>query len=175
VDARRPPRDRLYVVDITSDLAVAACHSVAVGRWERVLAEVLGCFAGRFGRVEPRRAAGQFVTGLLADLEVKTCWQLAEQAGHARPDAMQRLLYRAVWDADAVRDDLRQLIAGRFGAPDAVLVVDDTGDLKKGVHTVGVVRWGVDEVPAGAGPFPTPSSRTGRARFRASGSPVTTA
>lgn len=140
MDAWRPPRDRLYVVDITSDLAVAACHSVAVGRWERVLAEVLGCFAGRFGRVEPRRAAGQFVTGLLADIEVKTCWQLAEQAGLARPDAMQRLLYRAVWDADAVRDDLRQLIAGRFGCPDAVLAVDETGDLKKGIHTVGVQR-----------------------------------
>ncbi|WP_157630212.1 IS701 family transposase [Salinispora arenicola] len=127
-------------MDTTSDLAVAACHSVAVGRWERVLAEVLGCFAGRFGRVEPRRAAGQFVTGLLSDCEVKTCWQLAEQAGHARPDAMQRLLYRAVWDADAVRDDLRQLITDRFGAPDAVLAVDETGDLKKGTHTVGVQR-----------------------------------
>ncbi|WP_327027288.1 IS701 family transposase [Micromonospora sp. NBC_01739] len=100
----------------------------------------MGCFAGRFGRVEPRRAAGQFVTGLLADLEVKTCWQLAEQAGHARPDAMQRLLYRAVWDADAVRDDVRQLIAGRFGCLDAVLAVDETGDLKKGIHTVGVQR-----------------------------------
>ncbi|GGM68162.1 transposase [Micromonospora sonchi] len=80
------------------------------------------------------------MTGLLADLEVKTCWQLAEQAGHARPDAMQRLLYRAVWDADAVRDDLRQLVADRFGGPDAVLVVDETGDLKKGTHTVGVQR-----------------------------------
>ncbi len=105
-----------------------------------MLAGVLGCFAGRFGRVEPRRAAGEFVTGLLSDLEVKTCWQLAEQAGHARPDAMQRLLYRAVWDADAVRDDLRQLITDRFGGPDAVLVVDETGDLKKGTHTVGVQR-----------------------------------
>ena len=101
---------------------------------------VLGCFAGRFARVEPRRAAAAFVTGLLADLEAKTCWQLAERAGHARPDALQRLLYRAVWDADAVRDDLRQLIADRFGGPDAVLVVDETGDLKKGTHTVGVQR-----------------------------------
>jgi SRSO17 transposase len=101
---------------------------------------VLGSFAGRFGRVEPRRAAAAFVTGLLTDLEVKTCWQLAEQAGHARPDAMQRLLYRAVWDADAVRDDVRQVIVGRFGDPDAVLVVDETGDLKKGTHTVGVQR-----------------------------------
>ncbi|MFG3715774.1 IS701 family transposase [Micromonospora sp. NPDC047730] len=100
----------------------------------------MGCFAGRFGRVEPRRAAGEFVTALLSDLEVKTCWQLAEQTGHVRPDAMQRLLYRAVWEADAVRDDLRQLIVDRFGGPDAVLVVDETGDLKKGTHTVGVQR-----------------------------------
>ncbi|MEU8387915.1 hypothetical protein [Micromonospora sp. NPDC048842] len=53
--------------------------------------------------VHSRSAAG-FVTRLLSDLEVKTCWQLAEQAGHGRPDAMQRLLYRAKWDADAVRD-----------------------------------------------------------------------
>ncbi|MEV0611517.1 IS701 family transposase [Polymorphospora rubra] len=104
------------------------------------MAGVLGCFAGRFGRVEPRRAAATFVTGLLSDLEVKTCWQLAEEAGHARPDAMQRLLYRAVWDADGVRDDLRALVVGRFGDPDAVLVPDETGDLKKGTHTVGVQR-----------------------------------
>ncbi|MFI6333278.1 IS701 family transposase [Micromonospora chersina] len=101
---------------------------------------MLASFAGRFGRVEPRRTATAFVIGLLSDIEVKTCWQLAEQAGHARPDGMQRLVYRAVWDADAVRDDLRQVIVGRFGDPDAVLVVDETGDLKKGVHSVGVQR-----------------------------------
>ncbi|HET6481193.1 MAG TPA: IS701 family transposase [Actinoplanes sp.] len=97
-------------------------------------------FAGRFARVEPRRAAAGFVTGLLADLEIKTCWQVAEQAGHARPDAMQRLLYRAEWDADAVRDDVRKVVVDRLGDPDGVLVVDETGDLKKGVHTVGVQR-----------------------------------
>jgi SRSO17 transposase len=119
---------------------VAAGHSLDPAGWRRVLAGVLGSFAGRFGRVEPRRAAAAFVAGLLSDIEVKTCWQLAERAGHARPDAMQRLLYRAVWDADAVRDDLREVIAGRFGDPDAVLVVDETGDLKKGAHTVGVQR-----------------------------------
>ena len=98
-----------------------------------MLARVLTSFAGRFGRVEPRRTAAAFVTGLLAEIEVKTCWQLAEQAGFARPDAMQRLLYRAAWDADAVRDDLRALVVDRFGDPDAVLIVDETGDLKKGV------------------------------------------
>ncbi|SCF03444.1 DDE superfamily endonuclease, partial [Micromonospora haikouensis] len=82
---------------MTSDLAVAACHSVDPGRWRQVLTGVCDAFAGRFGRVEPRRTAVAFVTGLLADIEVKTCWQLAQRAGHARPDAMQRLLYRAVW------------------------------------------------------------------------------
>jgi SRSO17 transposase len=81
-----------------------------------------------------------FVTGLLAELEVKTSWQLAEHAGYARPDAMQRLLYRAKWDADAVRDDVRQVVIDRLGDPDGVLVVDETGFLKKGVHTVGVQR-----------------------------------
>ncbi|MFC7549985.1 IS701 family transposase [Plantactinospora sp. GCM10030261] len=101
---------------------------------------MIDSFAHRFARVEPRRAAAGFVTGLLADLEVKTCWQLAEQAGHTRPDRMQRLLYRAKWDADAVRDDVRQVVVDRLGDPDGVLVVDETGDLKKGVHTVGVQR-----------------------------------
>jgi SRSO17 transposase len=127
-------------VDKHPDLAVAAGHSVNAAGWRRVSALVLDRFAGRFARVETRRTAAEFVTGLLSDLEVKTSWQLAEHAGHERPDAMQRLLYRAKWDADAVRDDVRQVVIDRLGDPDGVLVVDETGDLKKGVHTVGVQR-----------------------------------
>ena len=127
-------------MDKHSDAAVAAGHSVNAAGWRRVSALVLDRFAGRFTRVEPRRAAAGFVTGLLADLEVKTSWQLAEHAGHDRPDAMQRLLYRAKWDADAVRDDVRQVVIDRLGDPDGVLVVDETGDLKKGTHSVGVQR-----------------------------------
>jgi SRSO17 transposase len=127
-------------VDKQLDLAVAAGHSVNAVGWRRVSALVLDRFAGRFTRVEPRRTAAEFVTGLLGDLEVKTSWQLAEYAGHDRPDAMQRLLYRAKWDADAVRDDIRQVVIDRLGDPDGVLVVDETGDLKKGVHSVGVQR-----------------------------------
>jgi len=119
---------------------VAESHSVEPAQWARTIDLVTRSFAGRFARVEPRRAAAGFVTGLLADLEIKTCWQVAEQAGHARPDAMQRLLYRAEWDADAVRDDVRKVVVDRLGDPDGVLVVDETGDLKKGVHTVGVQR-----------------------------------
>jgi SRSO17 transposase len=127
-------------VDKHSDLAVAAGGSVDLARWRQVTDEVIDSFAGRFARVEPRRAAAGFVTGLLADVQVKTCWQLAEQAGHDRPDKMQRLLYRAKWDADAVRDDVRDLVADRLGDADGVLVVDETGDLKKGTSTVGVQR-----------------------------------
>lgn len=119
---------------------MAESHSVEPAQWARTIDLVTRSFAGRFARVEPRRAAAGFVTGLLADLEIKTCWQVAEQAGHARPDAMQRLLYRAEWDADAVRDDVRKVVVDRLGDPDGVLVVDETGDLKKGVHTVGVQR-----------------------------------
>jgi SRSO17 transposase len=80
------------------------------------------------------------VLGLLSDTANKTCWGLAEHAGHRRPDPMQRLLRTAVWDADAVRDDVRDLVVAGLTHPDAVLVVDETGDLKKGVHTVGVQR-----------------------------------
>jgi SRSO17 transposase len=127
-------------VDTTSDLAVAESHSLEPAQWRRTIDLVTSSFAGRFARVEPRRAAAGFVTGLLADLEIKTCWQLAEQAGHGRPDAMQRLLFRAKWDADAVRDDVRKVVVDRLGDPDGVLVVDETGDLKKGMHTVGVQR-----------------------------------
>ena len=119
---------------------MAESHSVSPAQWLRTIDLVTGCFAGRFTRVEPRRAAAGFVTGLLAELEIKTSWQLAEQAGHARPDAMQRLLYRAKSDADKVRDDVRDLVVDRLGDPEGVLVVDETGDLKKGVHTVGVQR-----------------------------------
>jgi SRSO17 transposase len=119
---------------------VAADRSVDPVRWQQVSDRVIGSFAGRFARVEPRRAAAGFVTGLLASLEVKTSWQLAELAGHSGPDKMQRLLYRANWDADAVRDDVRQVVVDRLGDPEGVLVVDETGDLKKGRHSVGVQR-----------------------------------
>lgn len=137
--------------------------------------EGLARIAGRFTRVEPRATARALVTGLLSSVPRKNCWWLAEAAGHGTPDAMQRLLRTARWDADEVRDDVRSYVSDHLGHPGGVLVPDETGFLKKGVTSVGVVRWGADEVPAWAGPFPTPSSRTGRARFRASGSPVTTA
>jgi SRSO17 transposase len=101
---------------------------------------MMGRIAGRFARVEPRRRAGALVAGLLAPLPRKNCWTLAEHAGDATPDGMQHLLSRAVWDADAVRDDVRGYVVEHLGDPGAVLVVDETGDLKKGTVTVGVQR-----------------------------------
>jgi SRSO17 transposase len=80
------------------------------------------------------------VLGLLSDLPPKNCWTIAEHAGDASPDGVQHLLARAVWDADAVRDDVRALLVEHLGDPDAVLVVDETGDRKKGSHTAGVQR-----------------------------------
>jgi SRSO17 transposase len=121
---------------------VAAGHSVDVdpARWQVGLEELLGRLAGRFGRVEPRRRARAFVLGLLAELPRKNCWTIAEHAGDPSPDGMQHLLARAVWDEDAVRDDLRDYVVEHLGDPGAVLVVDETGDLKKGVQSVGVQR-----------------------------------
>ncbi len=95
---------------------------------------------GRFARVEPRRRAASFIRGLLAGLPRVNCWSIAEHAGDAGPRGMQRLLSAAVWDEAGVRDDLRDYVLEHFADPGAVLVVDETGDLKKGTMTVGVQR-----------------------------------
>ncbi|MFE2061971.1 IS701 family transposase [Streptomyces sp. NPDC059467] len=100
----------------------------------------MGRIAGRFVRVEPRRRKRAFVLGLLSDLPRKNCWTLAEQAGDANPYGLQHLLLRAKWDADAVRDDIRGFVVEHLHHEDAVLVVDETGDLKKGTGTVEVQR-----------------------------------
>jgi hypothetical protein len=81
-----------------------------------------------------------FLLGLLADLPRKNCWTIAEHAGDPDPHGMQHLLARASWDTDGVRDDLRDHVTGHLGDTDAVLVVDETGDERKGLDTVGVQR-----------------------------------
>ncbi|MCW2879088.1 MAG: insA [Sphaerisporangium sp.] len=96
--------------------------------------------AGRFARVEPRLRAKRLVLGLLSDLPRKNCWTIAEWAGEATPHGMQHLLCRAAWDAEAVRDDVREYVVEHLHDEAAVLVVDETGDVKKGTHTVGVQR-----------------------------------
>lgn len=94
----------------------------------------------RFGRVEPRRRARGFLQGLLAGLPRVNCWTIAEHAGEQSPRAMQRLLGSAVVDADGLRDDLRGYVTKHLGDRSAVLVVDETGDVKKGTMTAGVQR-----------------------------------
>ena len=119
---------------------MAAGHSVEPDRWQAETDKLLDRMAGRFPRVETRRRVRGFVLGLLADLPRKNCWTIAEHAGDSDPHGMQYLLARARWDTDGVRDDLRDYVTGQLGDTDAVLVVDETGDVKKGVGTVGVQR-----------------------------------
>src|SRR6187401_3386250 len=108
--------------------------------WARGLDELADRLAPRFGRVAPRRRALAYLRGLLAPLGRKNGWQLAEAAGDRAPDGMQDFLSRMRWDADAVRDDLRAYVVEHLGDPDAVLVLDETGFLKKGDKSVGVKR-----------------------------------
>ena len=77
------------------------------------------------------------MAGMVSGLDRKNCWTIAEHRGAATPDGLQHLLARASWDADAVRDDLRDYVIDAFGDPGAILVVDETGDVKKGVQRSG--------------------------------------
>ena len=108
--------------------------------WAQGLDELAGRLAPRFGRVEPRRRALAYLRGLLAPVERKNGWQLAEAAGDRTPDGMQDLLSRMRWDAEAVRDDLRAYVVEHLGDPGAVLVLDETGFVKRGEKSAGVQR-----------------------------------
>jgi SRSO17 transposase len=93
-----------------------------------------------FRRRAGHRPAVAYVRGLLGEVERKNGWQLAEHAGYRHPRTIQRVLDRSAWDADAVRDDLQAYVADELGAPEGVLVVDETGFLKKGGKSCGVAR-----------------------------------
>lgn len=97
-------------------------------------------FADLFGRSEPREQAAKYLRGLMGGAERRNGWQLAEAVGDALPDRTQRLLNRSDWSAVAARDRLHAFVAERFGAPDAIAIVDETGFLKKGDASVGVQR-----------------------------------
>ena len=111
-----------------------------VARWAKGIEGVHGCIAGRFYRSEPRRRALEYLKGLISPVERKNGWQLAERAGDVSPDGVQRLLSTYRWDTDLVRDDLRAYVVEHLGETDGVLVVDETGFLKKGTKSVGVQR-----------------------------------
>lgn len=111
-----------------------------LARWADGFEAFHARFAGLFQRSEPRAQAALYLRGLMAPVQRKNGWQLAEAMGDGDPQKMQRLLYQASWDVDAVRDELQRFVIERFGAPDGIGVIDDTGFLKKGVKSVGVAR-----------------------------------
>ena len=108
--------------------------------WRVGLEALHARIGGRFRRSEVRERAGRYLAGLLERVERKNGWQLAEQLGERHPRGVQRLLDAAQWDADAVRDDLRAYVVEHLGDERGVLVVDETGFLKKGTKSVGVAR-----------------------------------
>src|SRR5918911_1645280 len=115
-----------------------AAHTVQGGA--AYLADVERRLAPYFERAEPRRRAVAYLRGLLSPAERKNSWQLAEVNGDATPYGLQHVLRRALWDADAVRNELRTYVSEHLGDPKAVLVIDETGFLKKGRHSAGVAR-----------------------------------
>jgi SRSO17 transposase len=108
--------------------------------WAAGLEEVGELIGKRFPRAEPRQRALTYVQGLLSSVERKNGWQLAEVAGDQTPYATQHLLGRAVWEADEVRDDLQTYVVKHLGDPNGVLVIDETGFVKKGAKSAGVQR-----------------------------------
>lgn len=108
--------------------------------WAGELQGLHARLAPYFRRAEPRQRALSYVQGLLSSVERKNGWQLAEQAGEATPDGMQRLLHGSCWNAEGVRDELRRYAVEQLGSDEAVLVVDETSFIKKGEHSVGVKR-----------------------------------
>lgn len=108
--------------------------------WEQELAALKERMSTVFGRREARETSGAFLDGLLSGIARKTGWQMAEQAGLSRPWRMQMLLGRTKWDADVLVDTVRDYVVEALGDDSGVLVVDETGFVKKGKHSVGVNR-----------------------------------
>jgi SRSO17 transposase len=111
-----------------------------VEAWADELKVLKSRIGKRFERAEPRQRALAYLRGLMSEVPHKNGWQLAENAGEATPDGMQRLLSTAVWDVNGVRDDVRGYVVEHLGSREGVLVVDETGFVKKGDKSVGVKR-----------------------------------
>jgi SRSO17 transposase len=114
--------------------------SLEVERWHSELGKVSNQLSARFARREMKVRCEVYLECLLAQVDRKNGWQLAEYAGDATPKNIQHFIGRAKWDADQVRDDLQDYVEKQLGAPDGVLIVDETGFLKKGSKSAGVAR-----------------------------------
>ncbi len=111
-----------------------------VWAWASAFAEVERRLGPYFVRAEARQQAMAYLRGLLSSVERKNTWQLAEVVGAANPYGFQHLLRRADWDAAAVRDELQRYVTDYFGDPGGIVVIDETGFLKKGRMSAGVAR-----------------------------------
>ena len=120
--------------------ALTAAYSVDPDGWLDEFGALMDRIRPRFARYEPARHAAGLMLGMLSNLERKNCWTIAEERGDVTPHGLQHMLSRASWDEDAVAGDLRDYVTAAFADPDAVLIVDETGDVKKGAATVGVQR-----------------------------------
>jgi SRSO17 transposase len=119
---------------------VAVPPRLDLAAWRAGFDDVFARIAGRFAQACSRKRARAYLLGLLSRCERKNGWSIAELAGDATPDGMQRLLNFYSWSADAVRDDLRDYVAAEFGDCSGVLIPDETGFLKKGMMSAGVAR-----------------------------------
>jgi len=124
----------------TLSLSTLATQLVLLPKWEAHFDTLTKRLASRFVHPKARQQASEYLRGLLSPVERKNGWQLAEHLGHETPYRVQHLLDRAVWNADAVRDDLQAYVIEHLGHSEGVLVIDETGFLKKGDKSVGVKR-----------------------------------
>jgi SRSO17 transposase len=122
------------------DGAVALPPRLDLAAWRAGFDEVFARIAGRFAQACSRKRARAYLLGLLSRAERKNGWTIAEFAGDATPDGMQRLLNFYSWSADDVRDDLRSYVTAEIGGPGGVLIPDETGFWKKGTMSAGVAR-----------------------------------
>jgi SRSO17 transposase len=126
---------------IAEQMGNERANSKTIERWSMHLEELHSRIANRFLRSEVRQRAYRYLSGLLEDVRRKNSWQMAEAIGETKPRGVQHLLNDARWDPDAVRDDLREYVMEHLGdEKSAVLIVDETGFLKKGEKSVGVAR-----------------------------------
>jgi SRSO17 transposase len=130
-------------IDETTELSTLAATDATAGTiagGQAYLADVARRLAPYFARAQSRHRAQAYLQGLLSEAERKNSWQVAEVCGESTPYGFQYLLSRADWDADAVRDELRLYVIQHLADPTGVLVLDETGFLKKGEHSAGVAR-----------------------------------
>jgi SRSO17 transposase len=130
-------------IDDTSDLSTLAASdatAITIAGGQAYMADVARRLAPYFARSESRQRVMAYLRGLLSEAERKNSWQVAEVCGEPTPYGFQYLLSRADWDAEAVRDELRHYVMQHLGDPNGVLVLDETGFLKKGQHSAGVAR-----------------------------------